>query len=59
MIETRLLNYFLAIAREENMTNAANTLHISQPALSKQMTDLEKQLGTRLFIPGNKNKKLT
>lgn len=59
MIETRLLNYFLAIAREENITKAANTLHISQPALSKQMTDLEEQLGTKLFIRGNKNTKLT
>ena len=37
------------------MTKAANTLHISQPVLSKQMTDLEEQLGTKLFIRGNKN----
>ncbi len=59
MIETRLLNYFLAIAREENITKAATSLHISQPALSKQMAELEKQLGTKLFIRGNKNTTLT
>ena len=48
MIETRLLYYFLAIAREQNITKAADTLHISQPTLSKQMMDLEEQLGKQL-----------
>lgn len=52
MIETRLLHYFLAVAREQNITKAAQTLFISQSTLSKQMMDLEKQLGTQLFIPG-------
>jgi len=41
MIETRLLQYFLAIAEEQSITRAANYLHITQPALSRQMMDLE------------------
>ena len=44
MIETRLLHYFLAVAREQNITKAAQTLFISQSTLSKQMMDLEKHL---------------
>ena len=59
MIETRHLQYFLAIAREQNITRAANMLHISQPTLSKQMMDLEKQLGVQLFIRGKKKTTLT
>ena len=43
MIETRLLHYFLAVAREQNITKAAQSLFISQSTLSKQMMDLEKQ----------------
>ena len=50
MIETRLLHYFLAIAREQNITKAAETLFVTQSTLSKQMMDLEKQLGKQLFI---------
>ena len=45
MIETRLLYYFLAIAREQSITKAAETLHVTQPTLSKQMMELEAQLG--------------
>ena len=45
MIETKLLHYFLAIAREQNITKAAETLHVTQSTLSKQMMDLEAQLG--------------
>ena len=52
MIETRLLHYFLAIAREQNITKAAETLHVTQSTLSKQMMDLERQLGKQLLIPG-------
>ena len=39
-MELRTLHYFLAVAREENMTGAANMLHITQPTLSRQMADL-------------------
>lgn len=59
MIENRVLNYFLAIAREQNMTKAASQLHISQSALSKQISDLENQLGIKLFTRTNKSTLLT
>ena len=58
-METRTLRYFLMIAREENMTNAANLLHISQSALSRQMADLETQLHTTLFVRTNRKTVLT
>ena len=50
MIEIRLLSYFLAIAREQSITKAADALHITQPTLSKQMMELEAQLGKQLLI---------
>lgn len=59
MIETRLLYYFLAIARERNITKAAERLFISQSTLSKQMMDLERQLGKQLFIRGKRTITLT
>ncbi len=59
MIETRLLYYFLAIAREQSITKAAETLHVTQPTLSKQMMDLERQLGRQLFIRGKRKIELT
>lgn len=49
-MEIRTLRYFLAVAREENMTRAAETLHVSQPTLSKQIQSLEEDLGKKLFI---------
>jgi DNA-binding transcriptional LysR family regulator len=49
-MEIRTLRYFLETAREENMTRAANRLHISQSALSKQLKTLEEELGKKLFI---------
>ncbi|AUI71681.1 LysR family transcriptional regulator [Companilactobacillus alimentarius] len=49
-MELRVLNYFLMIAREENITRAANLLHISQPTLSRQIANLEEELGTKLFV---------
>ncbi|MBQ8090081.1 MAG: LysR family transcriptional regulator [Pyramidobacter sp.] len=49
-MEIRTLRNFLAIAREENMTRAAESLHVSQPALSKQMKALEEELGKKLFV---------
>lgn len=59
MLEVRLLNYFLVVAREQNMTRAAAELHISQPALSAQIADLERQLGIKLFKRTNKSTLLT
>ncbi len=54
-MEIRVLRYFLAIAREENMTKAAQRLHISQPSLSKEIKKLEEELGHELFIRTNKS----
>lgn len=48
-MEIRLLKYFLMVAREENITKAANLLHITQPTLSRQLIQLEEQLGVTLF----------
>lgn len=59
MIETRLLTYFLTIAQEQTITGAAQRLHITQSTLSKQMKDLETQLGKTLFIRGKRNISLT
>lgn len=59
MIETRLLRYFLAIARERNITKAAEMLYVTQSTLSKQMMDLEKHLGKQLFIRGKRKLTLT
>ena len=52
-MEIRVLRYFLEIAREENMTRAAEYLHVSQPTLSKQMKELETELGKKLFHRGS------
>lgn len=48
-MEIRTLRYFLAAAREENMTRAAETLHVTQPTLSKALKALEEELGKKLF----------
>ena len=48
-MEIRTLRYFLAIAREENMTKAAEILHVTQPTLSKTLRALEDELGKKLF----------
>lgn len=58
-MELRVLNYFLTIAREKNMTKAAKILHVSQPALSKQIKDLEEEVGSPLFIRGKSSLSLT
>lgn len=49
-MEIRTLRYFLAIAREENMTRAATRLHVTQPTLSKALKSLETELGRKLFV---------
>ena len=49
-MEIRTLRYFLAVAREENMTKAAEILHVTQPTLSKALRSLEEELGKKLFI---------
>lgn len=59
MIETRLLQYFLAVAEEQSITRAAEYLHITQPTLSKQMMELEYALGKQLLIRGKRNITLT
>ena len=58
-MELRVLKYFLTVAREENITRAAEILHISQPALSRQLMQLEEELGVQLFQRGRRNTSLT
>ncbi len=58
-MELRTLRYFLAVAREENMTEAANVLHVTQPTLSRQIADLERELGVTLFDRTNRSCVLT
>lgn len=52
-MEIRVLSYFLMVAREENITKAAKLLHITQPTLSRQLMQLEEELGARLFNRSN------
>lgn len=58
-MEIRVLRYFLAITREESITGAANSLHITQPTLSRQIKDLEEELGQKLFVRGSHRITLT
>ncbi|MCD8119493.1 MAG: LysR family transcriptional regulator [Lachnospiraceae bacterium] len=58
-MELRVLRYFIEVAREGSITGAARTLHISQPTLSKQLKELESELGCKLFVRGNYNVHLT
>ena len=58
-MELRFLRYFLAVAREESICGAAESLHLSQPTLSRQLMDLETELGKKLFIRGNRRITLT
>lgn len=48
-MELRVLKYFLVVAREENITRAASLLHVTQPTLSRQLMQLEEELGVKLF----------
>ena len=58
-MEFRTLRYFLMIAREGTILGAAKVLHVSQPALSRQMKDLERELGCTLFNRGSRHIELT
>lgn len=58
-MEIRVLKYFLAVAQEENITKAAEVLHMSQPPLSRQLHDLEEELGVKLFERTNRKIILT
>ena len=58
-MELRTLRYFLMVAREENITKAAKLLHIAQPSLSRQMMQLEEELGVKLFHRGKYQVTLT
>lgn len=58
-MELRVLRYFLAVAREHSITRAANALHITQPTLSRQLQELEEELGTPLFQRDKKQLQLT
>ena len=58
-MEIRVLRYFLTIAREGSITNAANFLHVTQPTRSRQIKELEDELGQKLFIRGSHNMTLT
>lgn len=58
-MELRVLKYFLAVAREGSFTRAANYLHVTQPTLSRQLMDLEYEVGQKLIIRGKHNVTLT
>lgn len=49
-MDIRVLKYFVAVAKEKNITRAAESLHLSQPSLSKQLINLEDELGKQLLI---------
>lgn len=58
-MDIRVLQYFLAVAREENITKAAESLNMTQPPLSRQLKELEDELGKQLFIRGSRGITLT
>ena len=58
-MEIRVLKYFLTVAREQNITRAAETLHMTQPTLSRQLAALEDDLGTKLFNKSGRKIMLT
>lgn len=58
-MELRVLRYFLTVAREGSITKAANFLHVTQPTLSRQLKDLEQDLGKKLFIRSSHSISLT
>lgn len=58
-MDIRVLRYFLAVAKEQSFTKAAEMLHITQPTLSRQLAALEEELGTSLFVRGSRSITLT
>lgn len=58
-MELRVLQYFLAVTREQSISGAAESLHLSQPTLSRQLKDMEEELGKQLFIRSNRKITLT
>lgn len=58
-MEIRVLRYFLAVVREESITKASEALHITQPTLSRQLSQMEEEVGVRLFERGTRKIKLT
>lgn len=58
-MDIRILRYFLAVVREESISGAAEALHLTQPTLSRQLMDLEEELGVKLLNRGKKNQHIT
>ncbi len=58
-MEIRVLKYFLAVAKEGSFTKAANYLHLTQPTLSRQLQDLERELNQQLIIRDTRSITLT
>lgn len=58
-MEIRVLRYFLTVVREQSITKAADVLHITQPTLSRQLSQMENEIGVRLFERGNRKITLT
>ncbi len=59
IMDVRVLRYFLAVAQEESISGAAEYLHLTQPTLSRQLMDLEQELGKKLFLRGSRRVTLT
>jgi DNA-binding transcriptional LysR family regulator len=58
-MELRVLRYFLAVAREESISRAADVLHVTQPTLSRQLMEMEEAFGKKLFIRLRGNRTIT
>lgn len=58
-MEIRVLRYFLTVVREESITKASEVLHITQPTLSRQLSQMEEEVGVKLFERGSRKITLT